>query len=144
MGAALANKLVRENSLEKVLDHYLLPLALNESFNLVNGHLEELVNIHLDIGINGGAIDVLESHAELLWIEILSLGLHQATEDHLKLLDHIFLVRHLPVFGILDFQDGFSESRDHEKLLHDRVHIADGTDVLETDKAGQRTLLLFN
>jgi hypothetical protein len=76
VGATLANELVCKNALIQVLDHFLFLLSLHEGFNPINGHVEEFIDILLDHGINGRAINVLESHAELLGIEVLSLDLH--------------------------------------------------------------------
>ena len=46
--------------------------------------------------------------------------------------------------SVLDLKNRFTESRDHEELLHDRVHVADTTDVFEADKASLRALLLMH
>ena len=44
--------------------------------------------------------------------------------------------------SVLDFQHRLAERCDHEQLLHYAVHIADASNVFQTNIAGNRLLLL--
>jgi len=110
--AALADELVCKHTLEQVLDDSVLFLSLDQVLYAVHGHVEELVDVLLDHGVERGPVDVFEGKAEALWIEVLLLYLHEAAENSLQLVQHVLLRRLLA--RILDFEDGLPERGNHE------------------------------
>ena len=137
------DQFVCEASVEEVLHDLLLFRAFDEVLNSVDQHVEELVYVLLNVGVNRTSIDVLECEAELLWIEILLLKFHQCPEDPLDLVDDVFADRHSSLL-VFNFEHGFLECRDHEQILHNTVHIADASDVLEADETSAALLLLVD
>ncbi len=92
MRAAFADELVGEDALEQILDHLVLFLALDQVFHSVHRHVKELVHVFLDHRIDWAAVNVLESRAEVLRVEILSLNFHEPTKDHFELVQYILFI----------------------------------------------------
>jgi hypothetical protein len=119
MRAALANEFISQHSLEKILDDFLFFFAFDKILDSIHGHIEEFIDIFLDHGIDGTAVDVLESSAEVFGVKILTLDLHEPAEYHLELMQNVLLSRLLAEVAVFNFHDRLFEGRDHEKLLHD-------------------------
>ena len=68
---SLANELISEYSLEKILDDFLFIFAFNEILNFVNHHGKEFFHISLNHRVDWLTINVFESTAELLRIVVL-------------------------------------------------------------------------
>ena len=86
------------------------------------------------------SLKVLEGETELIWVKVHSFADLQVGEDLLHLMewvvvDLLTLVLLDVLFNsIINRKQLVSESRYVEELLHDRVHVADATQVAESDE----------
>lgn len=131
MRTILTNELISKHTLEQVRHLFLLRSAFNEALNTIHEHIEEFVNVLLNIQINGTSIIILESSAEFLGIEVLLLYLHEAAKNAFDLMKHIFLGRFFICFLILDLYDKLPECGNHKQILHDAVHVANAARILK-------------
>ena len=66
----------------------------------------------------------------------------QTAEDPLDLVKHVLRVWLVVDVCILDFEDCFSKRWDHEKLLHDAVHVANTANVFESNESSNTSFVL--
>jgi len=135
-----ADDFVDECSVEQIFHDLFLLRVLGERLDFVNERVEEFVGVFLDCWVNRASVNVFECLHELLWVVVLLLEVHEAAENALDLIEHVFARGF--VLLVLNFKDSLPERWDHVKLLHNRVHVADATYVLQTNESSCRLLEL--
>ena len=142
MRTSFADELICEDSIEQVLHYFLFFGAFDKVFNPVDEHIEELIDISLNHRVYRLSIYVLKRKAELLGVEVLLLDFLKCAKDSLDLVQDVGCFSLCDRLLVFDFEHGFAERSDHEKLLHDTVHVADTSDVFKSDVPCRRFLLL--
>ena len=131
----LTDVLPSENALEKVL----LRCILEGCFDSVEENVQELLRVFLLHDRRRAAVEVLERKAPTEWIVIGPLRKFEVGDQSLQLMKHVivdllFFVRHnIRWLIVVHGQHVVSEAWHHEELLQHAVHVADATQILESN-----------
>ena len=113
--------------------------GLQSILKSVHDYVEELLSILLLTSVSRLTIELLESEAETFRIVVAALRELQVSDELLQLVHHVVIdhfalvLLHLLLLAVVDAEQVVAESWHHEELLHHAVHVADATEVAQTD-----------
>ena len=151
----LVDDLVDDGAAEEGLQQLGRARPPEPRLELLEEHVEELVDVHLDRRVERQVLAVAKGAAKVARVVPALLRLVQVAKHGLQVVEHVAaarLVRRAQVGrrvgrrgggGRLDLerQDGCAELGDEEELLHERVEVAGRAQVLEADVAAARLLV---
>ena len=132
MRTVFANNFIHECAVEQILHDLLFLCVLGKCLNFVDEWIEEFVGVFLDGRVDRASIYIFEGFTELLGVVVLLLQVHEASKDALDLVENVLARRF--IFLVFNFEYCFPKGRDHEQLLHNRVHVTNVANVLQANK----------
>ena len=137
MGARFADNFVGQLPSKVILRSFLVWSALDRVLQLVQEHVEVLLNVHLLDNVHCISLPVFKRLTVGFRVDMHLFRQLQRSKQILPLKEEVIILGIFVVVRVLDRENVVPEARNHKQLLINRVHVADAAQVLDTNIASR-------